>query len=258
MNGLGYIRRKCNVTTSELAQLLDVSSSDIDEWEDGRKKIPASRYHDLSEIFGIEEACFGEISPEQLIEIDNMPVYVSRGTGKDAYRFNQAEGWKKSLCPSSGTKSLDEFHDEVRQYRDKLLKEIETRLSFEDQTYLYDEISMIKKMAFFYEAMNELIDCYSAQKSYLKAGIRYEIKSVLDAMLLAFGITDETRLYELDAWDGVEKEDTTFIRSLAKQIKEHWEEKNAFREYCREGGLWIDKEYEGEESTNKKLRYLET
>ncbi len=256
MNGLGYIRRKCNVTTSELAQLLDVSSTDIDEWEDGRKEIPVSRYHELSKIFGIDEAFFGEVSPEQLIEIDNMPVYVSREKGKDAYRFNQVEGWKKSLCPSSGTKSLNELHAEVRQYRDKLLKEIETRLSFEDQIYPYDEISMIKKMAFFYEALNELIDCYGVQKGYLKVGMRYEIKSVLDAMLLAFGITDETRLYELDAWDGVEKEDTTFIRNLAKQIKEHWEEKNAFREYCREGGLWIEKEFEREDSINKRLRYV--
>ncbi len=187
-----------------------------------------------------------------------MPVYASRETGKDAYRFNQAEGWRKSLCPSSGTKSLNELHDEVRQYRDKLLKEIEARLSFEDQTHLYDEILMIKKMAFFYEAVNELINCYNAQKSYMKTGMRYEIKSVLDAMLLAFGITDETRLHELDAWDGVEKEDTTFIRILAKQIKEHWEEKNAFREYCREGGLWIDKEYGREDSINRRLRYLET
>ncbi len=258
MNGLGYIRRKCNMTTSELAQLLDVSSPDIDEWEDGRKEIPASRYHELSEIFGIEEVYFGEISPEQLIEIDNMPVYASRGTGKDAYRFNQEEGGRKSLCPSSGTKSLNELHAEVRQYKDKLLKEIEDRLSFENQTYLYDEISMIKKTAFFYEAVNELIDCYGNQKSYLKVGMRYEIKAVLDAMLLAFGITDETRLYELDAWEGVEKEDTTFIRILAKQIKEHWEEKSAFREYCREGGLWRCKEFERPDYINKRLRYLET
>ena len=64
MNGLRYIRNKCNLSLSELASKLGVTRQMISAWENGRKPIPSGRLKELSQIFGIEEELLGDISEE--------------------------------------------------------------------------------------------------------------------------------------------------------------------------------------------------
>ncbi len=104
---------------------------------------------------------------------------------------------------------MNELYEEVKTYRQKLLKEIENRLTYEDSKYLYDEVSMIKKMAWFYVAVNELIDCYHSQKSYLKVGMRYEIKTVMDSAY--------SRSAVLQVVTGVNSQ--SFTRRIEEQVR---------------------------------------
>lgn len=76
MNGLHYIRNKCNLSLSELADKLGVTRQMVSAWENGRKSIRESRLHELSKIFGIEEELLGEISEAQLADIDNRPLFI--------------------------------------------------------------------------------------------------------------------------------------------------------------------------------------
>ena len=41
MNGLTYIRTRCNISQSELADILQVSKQAISMWENGKKEISA-------------------------------------------------------------------------------------------------------------------------------------------------------------------------------------------------------------------------
>ena len=153
--------------------------------------------------------------------------------GKEEYRYDGGSDEEPIIFPLSGERTLDEEYQEMKKYRRRLMDSIEDRLSFDDSYYLYDEISMIRKIAFFYETMNKLVDVYGEQKRYLKIGFRYEVMSVMDAMLLAYGIADESRLDELEEAEGMVKEDVEFVKGLAEQMKQHWEKTSCFLENCR-------------------------
>lgn len=233
MNGLRYIRNKCNLSLSELADKLGVTRQMVSAWENGRKAIPANRLKELSIIFGIEEEYLGEIEEAQLSDVDNRQVYLIRKPGKEEYRFDDIGGAEESIFPLSGEHTLDEEYIEVKKYRRRLMDEIQKHLSFDDNYYLYDEISMIRKMAFFYESVNKLIDAYDNQKRYLKVGFRYELMAVMDAMLLAYGLIDENRIEELASTEGMVKEDPDYVSQLADQMKNHWKATSEYLENCR-------------------------
>ena len=62
MNGLKYIRTRCNLSLSELADMIGVSRQALSSWENGKKDIPEQRSDQLAEFFGIGKEYFGEIS----------------------------------------------------------------------------------------------------------------------------------------------------------------------------------------------------
>ena len=43
MNGLKYIRTRCNLSLSELADMIGVSRQALSSWENGKKDIPEQR-----------------------------------------------------------------------------------------------------------------------------------------------------------------------------------------------------------------------
>ena len=52
MNGLKFIRTRCNISLSELADTLDVSRQQVSAWETGIKPISQKRLSQLSKYFG--------------------------------------------------------------------------------------------------------------------------------------------------------------------------------------------------------------
>ena len=55
----------------------------------------------------------------------------------------------------------------------------------------------------------------------------------MDAMLLAYGIADESRIDMLEEVEGMVKEDVEYVKGLAEQMKKHWEETSYFLENSR-------------------------
>lgn len=55
MNGLKFIRTRCNISLSELADVLSVSRQQISAWENGVKPISHKRLSQLSKYFGVDE-----------------------------------------------------------------------------------------------------------------------------------------------------------------------------------------------------------
>ena len=65
MNGLKYIRTRCNISLSELAEIIGVTRQALNSWENGKKDIPEQRREQLASFFGVEKEYFGEISEEK-------------------------------------------------------------------------------------------------------------------------------------------------------------------------------------------------
>ncbi|MDD3137745.1 MAG: helix-turn-helix transcriptional regulator [Lachnospiraceae bacterium] len=62
MNGLKYIRTRCNLFLNSLASTMGITRQALSMWENGKKEIPEQRKEQLAHFFGIEKAYFGEIT----------------------------------------------------------------------------------------------------------------------------------------------------------------------------------------------------
>jgi len=67
MNGLKFIRTRCNMSLNELADILDVSRQQVSAWENGVKTISQKRLRQLSEYFGVDEKFFLDISEDDTV-----------------------------------------------------------------------------------------------------------------------------------------------------------------------------------------------
>ena len=65
MNGLKYIRTRCNLSLNELSEMIGVTRQAMSAWENDRKEIPEQRKEQLGEFFGIDKEFFGEITDEE-------------------------------------------------------------------------------------------------------------------------------------------------------------------------------------------------
>ena len=68
MNGLKYIRTRCNISLSELAEIIGVTRQALNSWENGKKDIPEQRREQFASFFGVEKEYFGEIFVLRKIE----------------------------------------------------------------------------------------------------------------------------------------------------------------------------------------------
>lgn len=53
MNGLSFIRRRCNLSQGQLAEKLGVTRQAINLWENRREPLPEARREQLSQFFGL-------------------------------------------------------------------------------------------------------------------------------------------------------------------------------------------------------------
>ena len=87
MNGLKYIRTRCNYSQRALAEVLGVSRQAVNMWENSKKIPSKERKEDLCLIFGIDNPEYlGELTEELQLEIKELPIYKVPFEG-DSERF---------------------------------------------------------------------------------------------------------------------------------------------------------------------------
>ena len=86
MNGLKYIRMRCNLSLADLAKHIGVSRQIISAWENGSRGISEKNRKKLSKFFGIDATYFGTISEENQKEILNKAMYLQKDNGTVYYR----------------------------------------------------------------------------------------------------------------------------------------------------------------------------
>ena len=82
MNGLFFIRRRCNLSQGQLAKKLGVTRQAINLWESRREPLPEVRKEQLSRFFGLESELFDEITQAQEDALSIVPVLCT-GTMTD-------------------------------------------------------------------------------------------------------------------------------------------------------------------------------
>ena len=150
MNGLKFIRTRCNMSLNELADILDVSRQQVSAWENGVKTISQKRLRQLSE--GIQEAMgyFGK--PNKIIEeisainrgckvYDALTKYLRQMPNEDPgsiiLYYNMARNVLFSLLIANGLMSQEELEKEFRY-------SIGSKL-YDDMEWIYEIADIFKK-----------------------------------------------------------------------------------------------------------------
>lgn len=90
MNGLSFIRRRCNLSQGQLAEKLGVTRQAINLWENRREPLPQARKEQLSQFFGLEPELFDEITQEQEVVLLHRPCFMYRDDdGHDYFLFRE-------------------------------------------------------------------------------------------------------------------------------------------------------------------------
>lgn len=84
MNGLKFIRTRCNISLNELADILDVSRQQVSAWENGVKPISQKRLNQLSKYFGVDENIFW-IYQKMIKSLLFPKLYIAVRTMKKRY-----------------------------------------------------------------------------------------------------------------------------------------------------------------------------
>lgn len=237
MNGLKYIRNRCNVTIEELASKIGVLPKLIRFWEIDSDCITDKRKKELATYFGIEEKYFGDISEgdkEYLID-KAMFKYITNGREIFLYKRDSSSSEldrDKMFFLSDRKISIDEEYNLALKRKENVLSKIGKIIDRNNSDdYVHDKIMSINRGCNMYDMVNALMEAVQKQKRYLKVPFRYEIINVYTAMLVAYGLLDEEDLNKSSDIQGFYGEDLEWISSISKLILEHW---NAKKLYCEQ------------------------
>ena len=67
MNGLKYIRVRCNLSLNDLAECIGVTRQALSAWENGKKRNTGAKERAAFRCFRDDQRYFGEISEEEKI-----------------------------------------------------------------------------------------------------------------------------------------------------------------------------------------------
>lgn len=235
MNGLKYIRIRCNLSTKELAEIIGINEQVLNEWENGGE-ILGNHTEQLAHFFGIGEKYFGEISDLDKKYILEKAMFRCEDLDKECYCFNPPKGTiNLKTVPiyfwDDRNQSLDEEYLLAQKRKQKLLNEIRTIIDWTTSTDDIDsKITCINRECGMYEMINQLMNFRREMKVPMKVPFYYELINVWKAMLMAYGLIDEECISYLEREKSFCGEDGEWIIELSQCIRAHWDKEHAAQE----------------------------
>ena len=235
MNGLRWLRIRCNLSTSELADQLGVTRQAVCSWESGKKAIPEKRKNQMAAFFGIDRTYFDEIDEEKRNKLIQKAMNFYQKDGKEIYLYRPNKTPKShdetvTYYQKDREKSLDEEYLLAKKRKQQAIQEIEKQIEDKKETdCLLTKISHLHRGCDVYEITSKLFKKMKKEKAFLKIPYFCELMNVWKAMLLAYELLDEKSLSE----EKVEEhwgEDVDFILHLSDEIKIHWEKDKTWHE----------------------------
>ena len=249
MNGLKYIRTRCNLSLSDLAESIGVTRQALSSWENERKEIPSLRIKELSNFFGIDEEYFGEISETEKKYLLEKAMFRYENDGKETYRYKPQEiESARIFFPEDSDKSLDEKYVDMQKRKKKLLREIEKSINYtENAGSIQSQICCINRGCNVYGMLTMIMQEMKEQQVISRMPYFYEIINVLKGMLVAYDLLEEDVIKEnIEINKEFHNEDGQWILELAGILKSRWSK------ICEQQEA-LDKQYK----SNKKSQQTE-
>ena len=229
MNGLTYIRKRCNISLNELADILGISRQAISSWENGRKKIPPERKEQLAQFFGIDKKYFDEITDEDKIELLKKGMYRWDGLEKESYLFRGSsadipESNKRALWfPKESSTSLDEDYLSAKTQKSVLVNKISDSIDgpTKGRRAILDSIAAINRGCAVYGGVYELFEGMNSQKILLKIPYLKVVLSTIQASMIS--LLGQTNSYLLE--NMLDEDDNRLIEQLSEVINDFWKMK---------------------------------
>lgn len=228
MNGLRYIRTRCNLSLNELAEHLGVTRQALSAWENGKKDIPEKRLEQLEDFFGLDKKYYGEIREEDGIFIRDKAMFRYDENEKEFYRYkprpevtNLYSEWVTFM--GDQTISLDEEYMQAQKQMQQTLAEVEDVIKWTDTAgSIAAQASCIRRGCGVYNMINEMMECMRQQKITLKMPLFFEFTNIWKAMMIAYGLTGTSDLEYRDLSEYYTGEDGEWILRLSEMFKNHW------------------------------------
>ena len=245
MNGIKCIRERCNLSMSELADRIGVTRQTISLWEKGVRNPSPARQTALSKFFGLPGHFFGEIHEKDLEVVDSMKIYRHKTETSEFYTFSPFGDEEPE--PYLTLQHLNGWNDaryaETVHRFNKLIDRIEQSAHLDnDEALLADRINKMAIACTNLEKCMEVLSLIEKTKAergiYLKVPMRFEIWSVLDAMMLGLGLYTTEEIYQKYPYEFESENvlvDKDYLQELAGHIREHWNKKVDFFTECRYG-----------------------
>lgn len=226
MNGLTYIRKRCNISLNELADILGISRQAISSWENGRKKIPPERKEQLAQFFGIDKKYFDEISNEDKIELLKKGMYRWGGLEKESYLFRGSsadipESNKSALWfPKDSSTSLDEDYLSANNKKSVLINKISDSIEgpTKGKRAILDSIASINRWCAVYGGAYELFEGMNSQKVLLKIPYLKVVLSTIQAAMNS--LLGQSNSYLLE--NMLDEDENRLIEQLSEIISGFW------------------------------------
>ena len=234
MNGIKYIREKSNLSQNALAERMGVTRQTVTLWEKGIRKPDRKHLQRLSEFYGIEGEWFDELSEEKMCLLKEKWMYRHFDDDKEYFTFvPEIDGWRemRSHCGDMEAMLDDRYAKTLRKKKD-FIQRVEQYLRYEgkskNKTYLDDKIMTAERgmrdVDTFLSLMN-LVQRVGEEGTYLKMPFRYEINTVLYAIMVASGkcSIDEIKKEYLNDFiaEGCHI-DENYLEELIAIMSRHW------------------------------------
>lgn len=127
INGLKYIRTRCNYSQHELAEILDVTDAMISKWENDNKVISEERQEELAVLLGVPTSFLGQISEKQIEFINDLPMIRQDRKGKEHYRIDMSDDIRDGIWRhyfGKTERSLSDDYNQAKKLKKDTLEEI--------------------------------------------------------------------------------------------------------------------------------------
>lgn len=206
MNGLKYIRTRCNYSQRALAETLGVSRQAVNMWENSKKLPSKERKEDLCTVFGIDNPdFFGELTPELYENLKTLPTYKVPFEGdseKFSFKSYEAPDWK--FCAQyrhdKGEEqlSLDDKCALKRLEFKKLLDDISDFVIQDEVKNSYNNLTAINRtMRIFSGALDLSKEARIKFPEYVMV-YYHTFFAILDAMNISFGLAEKSDIINQD------------------------------------------------------------
>ncbi len=236
MNGLKFIRTRCNLSLSELADVIGVSRQQISAWENGVKSIAPNRLKQLSEYFGLEEKFFLEITEEEKAYVLSKGMYLRQDSEKEKYCYIKQGDmkvdfkWAPYYYPDDEI-SLDNRMILAKKKKQDTLENVDATIRyFNDNQTIMNQIMAINRGCLIFDLVNKYMGKMPNEEAGNKMVYYYIIRNTMLALSLANDLISETEVEKF--FEGSKHEflydEREWVKQQAKMYRERYDAKKQY------------------------------